>query len=788
MRLKTKLFLSIGALFFVVLALSFVLEDYMTKKSLVDSVEGLKKKIYQVNEQKRQAIEKYLSDILMEKAAAVNALLSRMYNFEPMRTSFELAQEEYYKNIWLQSATLLSSNKWIDLIQTKYNGQLSSLIAVDPHNLEKVSLIDLQEGIVIAPAPPSDKRHQNYVAIPITMSDFLANMPPIKNLSNVTKFYALFSEESLRQIDTQAIKFQVLNLSINPLEPYMHWLEEKYPKTSIAQFIKDIEKAQLILKQNPSLLKQEYLTQTQSHENGKGLLKDQELKFFVSRLDQIGLIWGLATVVSSGSFGFNPFSLTSPVGLVRQDLHNSHGAVLYKDQVFFDKSFISLQSDQKSFEFQNTLSAILPQDKDDLFFGNTLTVPANDTISQITIGINGGSILKDLSLTTQMMSAFISEGILTCAYGSEGQPLSVKSFTQENIHQMLSSNVGTIAYGGDDYYFIHMKPMQDRDFHFFILRPVSQEFALVNSVSRNTKILISNIAMQMRIGGIVALIIVLIVLSQIAKRVTQPISVLARATHFVKEGKLNEVNIPTLPGYSKNNEVDVLYQSFYDMVEGLKEKERVRGVLNKVVSQEIADEILKDETHLGGQEKDVTVFFADIRNFTSLTEKMTPQEVIDLLNKCMTKASSVIDKHSGVIDKFVGDEVMALFGAPISKPESSLHAVLCALEILEILHEWNRERLAQNLPKVEMGIGIHKGLMVAGNMGAEDRLNYTVLGSNVNLGARLCSLAKPMEILISKEVYQALHVKEAVHVEKVEHVALKGFSKEFEIYKVVSKK
>ena len=106
------------------------------------------------------------------------------------------------------------------------------------------------------------------------------------------------------------------------------------------------------------------------------------------------------------------------------------------------------------------------------------------------------------------------------------------------------------------------------------------------------------------------------------------------------------------------------------MVKGLKEKEKVRGVLNKLVSKEIAEETLKGHVQLGGEEKHVTVFFADIRHFTAMTEKMDPKQVIKIVNKCMTKVSNLIDQRGGVIDKYVGDEVMALFGAPIQKENS----------------------------------------------------------------------------------------------------------------------
>lgn len=151
----------------------------------------------------------------------------------------------------------------------------------------------------------------------------------------------------------------------------------------------------------------------------------------------------------------------------------------------------------------------------------------------------------------------------------------------------------------------------------------------------------------------------------------------------------------------------------------------------------------------------------------------------------MTLVSNIIDQHGGVIDKYVGDEVMALFGAPIEKKESALEAIKCGIDIVESLKKWNREKEGH---QIEMGIGIHTGTVVAGNMGAENRLNYTVLGANVNLASRLCSEAEAMEVLISEETLQEECVKANIEVEGKESVDLKGFTKPIPIYSVKSYK
>jgi len=169
-----------------------------------------------------------------------------------------------------------------------------------------------------------------------------------------------------------------------------------------------------------------------------------------------------------------------------------------------------------------------------------------------------------------------------------------------------------------------------------------------------------------------------------------------------------------------------------------------------------------------------------------MTEKMDPKEVIQLINTCMTKVSEKIDAHGGVIDKYVGDEVMALFGAPIDKPGSALQAVQSAIDMVDEIKKWNIERKEKGLTEIEMGIGIHTGVVVAGNMGAENRLNYTVLGANVNLASRICSEAKGMQVLISENTLEDESVKGNIEVEKKEEMELKGFTKPKLVYVVKS--
>ena len=200
------------------------------------------------------------------------------------------------------------------------------------------------------------------------------------------------------------------------------------------------------------------------------------------------------------------------------------------------------------------------------------------------------------------------------------------------------------------------------------------------------------------------------------------------------------------------DELGTLAEAFNEMTHGLLLKETYRGVLDKVVSREIADELLKGEITLGGETRRVATLFADVRGFTAFSEGMEPQRVISLLNEMMQRASDAIDAEGGVVDKYVGDAVMAVFGAPMSRGADAERAVRAALRIRESLDALNAERVRQGEAPLGMGIGINVGPAVAGNMGSTGRLNYTVLGESVNVASRLCDVAAAGEILETEAV------------------------------------
>lgn len=280
------------------------------------------------------------------------------------------------------------------------------------------------------------------------------------------------------------------------------------------------------------------------------------------------------------------------------------------------------------------------------------------------------------------------------------------------------------------------------------------------------------------ISGILVMAIALLLGISISRGLTAPVRKLVEATRRVARGEYDfHVEIKS------KDELYTLGESFNRMTDDLLLKEQYRGILDKVVSPEIAQEMVKGNITLGGENREVTTLFADIRGFTTMTEGMEPQEVIAMLNQFMEHAAAAVEAEGGVVDKYVGDQIMAVFGAPVYHPDDPLRAVRAALQMNENINRLNEKRRLQNEPEIKIGIGINTGLAVAGNMGSVNRLNYTVLGNSVNVASRLCSQAASSEILVSGHT----HRRVAAHVEtqSLDPVTMKGLSKPVKVFKVL---
>jgi adenylate cyclase len=220
-------------------------------------------------------------------------------------------------------------------------------------------------------------------------------------------------------------------------------------------------------------------------------------------------------------------------------------------------------------------------------------------------------------------------------------------------------------------------------------------------------------------------------------------------------------------------------------VEG-REKRQVKKLFSRYVSKDVYDQLVADPSlaSLGGARRHMTVLFSDIRGFTTMSEQGTPEEVVSQLNHLFTRMVPVVFAHHGTVDKFVGDMIMALYGAPLDDEDHAEHAVQTALAMITTLQELNREWAAAGKPQLDIGIGINTGDMIAGNVGSDTIMSYTVIGDAVNLGARLESLNKEYgtRIIISEATRARLKGRYDIH--PLGDVIVKGKSTPVAIFEV----
>jgi adenylate cyclase len=259
----------------------------------------------------------------------------------------------------------------------------------------------------------------------------------------------------------------------------------------------------------------------------------------------------------------------------------------------------------------------------------------------------------------------------------------------------------------------------------------------------------------------------------------RPVHALVRGVKAIGEGDLHQhIDL------QRNDELGVLTTAFNEMTASLREKEFIKNTLERYVSKPLAQQILlhRDELKLGGDEKEVTILFCDLRGFTALSERLTPAETVALLNDHFTRMIAMVVKHEGMVDKLMGDSVMALFGAPLAIGDEPMRAVQCALDMQHALSELNQERLNSGLPPLAMGIGINTGPVVAGNIGSAMRMEYTVIGDSVNIASRIQGIAGAGEVLISAATMEK--IRDRFKVTALQPIPLKGKSQPVGVFRV----
>ncbi len=324
------------------------------------------------------------------------------------------------------------------------------------------------------------------------------------------------------------------------------------------------------------------------------------------------------------------------------------------------------------------------------------------------------------------------------------------------------------------FYYISLTPLNQLD---WFVGTVIPEDKYMNQITRNNQNLLMFITTL-----IIGTTTLGIVVSD--RFFVKPIKQIQKVTHRVKHGDLEveKLEIQTC------KELEVLTQAINKMIVGLRERERERDIFGRVVSPEVREKLLQGQLQLGGELCWVSVLFSDIRNFSTLSEEMKPQEVVAFLNEYLTEMTEAIRPWGGYVNNFIGDAIVVIFGAPLSPAETEWRSVAAALTMRERLGELNQRRIQRGEVPIHAGIGISSGEVVAGQIGSLERLLYTVIGDAVNVAARLETLTKEYpeyNILINESTAAALETHQDILLKSLGEFKVKGRKQPVEVYAVL---
>jgi adenylate cyclase len=309
-------------------------------------------------------------------------------------------------------------------------------------------------------------------------------------------------------------------------------------------------------------------------------------------------------------------------------------------------------------------------------------------------------------------------------------------------------------------------------------------FILVSQISE-ALILEPAIAVKRRIfliGGIVLSISILMVF-WFSLTLSSPIEKLASLMELVKKGIFDIQAFQKTKSFF-SDEVSDLALAVDQMAEGLKERDKVKNLFSKFVGSSVTDDLLNREVSLGGTRKEVVVFFSDIRGFTAMSEVLDPEDVVEMLNEYFKIMVKIINETGGVVDKFIGDAIMAIWGVPNPKSDDPIYAIRACLRMREALNVFNEKRTAAGKDPLMIGMGLNMGPAVAGTIGSDERMEYTVIGNTVNTSSRIEASTKAFgtDLLVSEEIFE--RCKTQFIFDLAGEVEVKGRSQALKLYKV----
>lgn len=323
----------------------------------------------------------------------------------------------------------------------------------------------------------------------------------------------------------------------------------------------------------------------------------------------------------------------------------------------------------------------------------------------------------------------------------------------------------------------------------FVYRPMQNPatlaknpWVLLTEIDRGEELAgVRRLRRELAFGILFVVVFGIVVAQQVSRSISRPLQQLGAFARKIGAGELTE-----RVAIGGRDVVGSLAGALNEMAAGLQERDHVKEVFGRYIATQVSDQILKGEVDLGGEARRVTILFSDIRNFTGMSEQMTPQQVVAFLNDYFSEMVDAVFEQGGVLDKFMGDGLMAVFGSLGGQQDHPRRAVLAALRMKARLAKINGERAIAGRPPIAIGVGIHTDDVIVGNIGSRKRLEYTVVGDGVNTTSRLQGLNKEFgtTILISETTWEALG--DAFECRLMPEAQLRGKLKELRFYEVVS--
>jgi adenylate cyclase len=295
-------------------------------------------------------------------------------------------------------------------------------------------------------------------------------------------------------------------------------------------------------------------------------------------------------------------------------------------------------------------------------------------------------------------------------------------------------------------------------------------------IARLRRLLLSGVAAMVFSAGLAIGVAVVA-----SRRLTRPLTVIGDAVRSVGQGQLN-----TQVEWRSNDEFSQLATAINEMVVGLRQRENLKHTLVRYVSREVADEILSSGrmAELKSERRKITVLFADVRGFTSLSENLSPEEIVGLLNEYFDRMIDAIFRYKGTLNKFLGDGFMAMFGAPADDPYQEEHAICAALEMQKSVAELREKFQRYGVMDFRIGIGINTGVAVVGNIGCNQRMEYTAVGDTVNTASRLETKTKELKVDTLVSEYTHIAVRNRFRFTKGDVLQIKGKAESIQVFSV----